>query len=145
MEKIEMCPANPNMVRHSTNHVNASNPVFAREEVKMPRHDSPGQAEQAQMGKVPLPSTQSPMLNEHIEDIAPAGTVYLDSKEQPVAVSDGSGLVPINLDLQPHHIDGSGPLEDEDAETEEEVESAAPPSDPPAGPAPVEETEPATA
>lgn len=144
MEKIEMCPANPNMVRHSTNHVNASNPVFAREEVKMPRHDSPGQAEQAQMGKVPLPSTQSPMLNEHIEDIAPAGTVYLDENNQAVAVSDGEGLVPVDLSLTPRMIaDGTPLAEDEDAETEEEVESAAPPSDPPAGPAPVEEEQPA--
>jgi hypothetical protein len=118
-----MSPANPNHVRHATNHVNADNPIFAREEVKMPKHVSPGHAEQMQQGKAPLPSTQTPMLNEHVEDIAEAGTVYLDSNEKPVGVSDGEKIVPLDLDKTPHHIDGSGPVEGEEEETEEEEQT----------------------
>lgn len=62
-----MSPANPNMERHSTNHVNPDNPIFQREPVVMPRNVSIGQAAAVQTGIAPEPTTQSPLLNEGVE------------------------------------------------------------------------------
>jgi hypothetical protein len=135
-------PANANHVRFATNHVNPENPVFARNEDTAPMVVSPGQAEYAQMGKIPLPSTQSPLLN---EPIAEAGTVYLDSQQKPIGVSDGVNVVPIDLEKSPRTIGviGGTPAtrpptdeEDEDDQVPVGVGSAVPPQYQPSAMAP---------
>jgi len=63
-----MSPANPNMQRHSTNLVNPDNPIFQREPDKKPTAASFGQAAAVQTGTAPLPTTQTPLLNEEVEN-----------------------------------------------------------------------------
>ncbi len=69
-----MSPANPNMQRHSAVHLaNPENPIFQREALTPAPAVSPGQAIAVQTGTAPLPTVQTPLLNESVEPSPAAG------------------------------------------------------------------------
>lgn len=80
--------------------VNEANPVFQRNPPQTPPPEVPlGLA-----GAVTLRS----------ESAIAAGTVVVDPAGKPVGVSDGTAIVPINLDLKPVREDGGVVEDDED-------------------------------